>query len=303
MMKKTLAWWAALFLTVLFCRSAQAQYDPNPGGCVPSCRVGYVCVKGQCVSACNPPCAQGEMCTAQGQCIQNAPPPPPPPPPAAAPAPPSAAPPGAAPAAAPAPAAPPGAAPAAPAAPVAPVPMGALPPGGAPVAPPAEPGPRSWGLSGKVGILLPGTVNIDPPGEDADSDSGLLLVAKADGFLMPKFSVGGQLLMAFSSLDADEGVDVTVTNFGGVLKAHFGSPQFTFAPGLALSYQTISGSDIDTIKGFSPGAFVELLFPIGPTVRGDGEIGFISQPSGGNEDVDVKFGPIFYLAFGVEIGG
>jgi hypothetical protein len=34
-----------------------------------------------------------------------------------------------------------------------------------------------------------------------------------------------------------------------------------------------------------------------------GELGFITQPSGGNEDSDVTFGPIFYLAFGYQFGG
>jgi hypothetical protein len=42
-----------------------------------------MCVQGRCVSRCNPPCAAGELCTDQGDCVsKNAdlPPPPPPPP-------------------------------------------------------------------------------------------------------------------------------------------------------------------------------------------------------------------------------
>lgn len=58
--------------------------------CVPSCRAGYVCASGACVSACNPPCASNESCTSDGQCIVTAPAPAPAPaaapPPAAAPA-------------------------------------------------------------------------------------------------------------------------------------------------------------------------------------------------------------------------
>lgn len=46
------------------------QVAPSQGGgCVPQCRSGYVCYQGQCVSACNPPCAQGEQCTSDGQCV------------------------------------------------------------------------------------------------------------------------------------------------------------------------------------------------------------------------------------------
>jgi hypothetical protein len=41
--------------------------------CVPDCRDGFVCVKGECVSGCNPPCDEGERCTADGQCIPETP--------------------------------------------------------------------------------------------------------------------------------------------------------------------------------------------------------------------------------------
>jgi hypothetical protein len=48
---------------------------------VPSCRSGFLCQSGACISACNPPCPAGQLCTAQGECAsgqpQYAPPPPP----------------------------------------------------------------------------------------------------------------------------------------------------------------------------------------------------------------------------------
>ncbi len=43
--------------------SAQAK------DCLPSCRDGYLCHQGQCIAACNPPCAQGEQCVGEGQCV------------------------------------------------------------------------------------------------------------------------------------------------------------------------------------------------------------------------------------------
>jgi hypothetical protein len=52
----------ALTTCCTFSSSAAAQ-------CVPECRSGYVCVEGQCVSACNPPCAAGERCTAEAECV------------------------------------------------------------------------------------------------------------------------------------------------------------------------------------------------------------------------------------------
>jgi len=49
--------------------TAQAQ------DCVPSCREGYLCHQGQCIAACNPPCAEGEQCVGEGQCVATAAPP------------------------------------------------------------------------------------------------------------------------------------------------------------------------------------------------------------------------------------
>jgi hypothetical protein len=38
-------------------------------GCVPSCRSGFVCVAGACVSACNPPCPAGQECVEGARCV------------------------------------------------------------------------------------------------------------------------------------------------------------------------------------------------------------------------------------------
>lgn len=37
--------------------------------CAPACRTGFVCLRGACVSACNPVCAVGERCTDEGICV------------------------------------------------------------------------------------------------------------------------------------------------------------------------------------------------------------------------------------------
>ncbi|MFO0568216.1 MAG: hypothetical protein U0263_21325 [Polyangiaceae bacterium] len=130
-----------LFL-LLFADVARAET------CQPACRKGYVCVKGACVSACNPPCAAGERCTEKGECISDpnasAAPPAPPPPVATQPTPPAPPPPATAtpPAAEPAPAPPPPAPPAA----VAPPPDAAPPPAASPDLVPPD---SSGGAPGK----------------------------------------------------------------------------------------------------------------------------------------------------------
>lgn len=40
--------------------------------CVPPCRDGYLCHEGQCIAACNPPCAEGEQCVGEGNCVAAA---------------------------------------------------------------------------------------------------------------------------------------------------------------------------------------------------------------------------------------
>jgi hypothetical protein len=52
---------------------------PTTGGtdydCLPACRDGFVCVMKQCVSACNPGCAEGEVCTGAARCVSACNPP------------------------------------------------------------------------------------------------------------------------------------------------------------------------------------------------------------------------------------
>jgi hypothetical protein len=45
--------------------------QPGSQDCTPACRPGYACVQGECVSACNPPCGAGEVCTASLQCVPD----------------------------------------------------------------------------------------------------------------------------------------------------------------------------------------------------------------------------------------
>ncbi len=49
--------------------------QPPPEPCVPACRVAQICVRGRCVSACNPPCADNEACTPKGLCVSACNPP------------------------------------------------------------------------------------------------------------------------------------------------------------------------------------------------------------------------------------
>ena len=40
--------------------------------CSPSCRAGFVCVDGECVTGCNPPCPENQTCNTEMQCVDAA---------------------------------------------------------------------------------------------------------------------------------------------------------------------------------------------------------------------------------------
>jgi len=156
---------------------------------------------------------------------------------------------------------------------------------------------QTFALSAKGGVLASSEIYIDDVA--VDSESGPLVVAKLDGFIVPRASLGLQGLIALPSI-GDEGV--TLLNAGATLKLHYEIGSARLRPGLALSYQRISSERFEPIQGFSPGAFVELGLAFSEQVTSLIEVGFLSQPNGGNEDSTVTFGPTWYLAFGVEFG-
>jgi hypothetical protein len=57
---------AGVFATLLMSGAAAAQPSED---CAPACRKGFLCNKGTCVSACNPPCVAGETCTSAHECV------------------------------------------------------------------------------------------------------------------------------------------------------------------------------------------------------------------------------------------
>ena len=164
---------------------------------------------------------------------------------------------------------------------------------------------QSWNVNFKGGLLLPGTVKID--GGEVDTNTGWLIHGYVDAMVAPKLSLGGFVLFAgTSAADAPEGVDAgaNIITLGGTIKGRFkAGTSIYLRPGLALGYQMISGDAFDDVSGLDVGAIFEIVKPLQNKNAIVGELGFITQPSGGNEDADVTFGPIFYLTVGYEFGG
>lgn len=160
---------------------------------------------------------------------------------------------------------------------------------------------QSWNLNFKGGIMLPGTVTVE--GYDADTEMGWIGNLAFDALLAEKISMGGYFFYSgITPEDVDESANIM--GIGGTIKARFtlkGGTQIR--PGVIFAYQITTGDMFDDINGLDIGFTGEVVFPLKDFNAIVAEIGFTSQPSGGNSDVEVTWSPIFYLALGYEFGG
>jgi hypothetical protein len=166
--------------------------------------------------------------------------------------------------------------------------------------PPAAAVEPTWNVGAKAGMLMPGEVYVDAGSfeGEVETDAGFAAMLGADAMVAPRLSIGGFGFAA--SFD-----DATILTFGGTIKGRFRpSGTMQVRPGLAVGYQTIDYDGSDSTTGFDLGGFVEVALPrAGSRTEWLFEAGFITQPSGGNEEIELTFGPIFYLSAGVGFAG
>lgn len=156
---------------------------------------------------------------------------------------------------------------------------------------------KTFDLGISSGYWFGGNVVIQ--GFDVEKDGAFLLRVFGDSYLMPKFGVGAYFNFSPYS---QEGVDITMFEFGAALKPRFFlAPDVAIKPGLNIGYRfTTSDIEAAEINGLGINASVEIQKSL-PGVILFGEFGFLSQPSGGNADIEVTFAPIFYFTAGVAI--
>jgi hypothetical protein len=171
-----------------------------------------------------------------------------------------------------------------------------------PAATPQAAQERSWAISASLGVALPGTITVGDT--DLDTKTGFDLRAAADFYVIPKLSLGVYVQRTSTSLK-DANVDVAVTGFGGTIVGHFGAPnEGHFRAGLGIAYQidTVDVAGAKDAKGLGLSPFVGYVLPFEGGGSVFAHLGFITQPTGGNSDVDVSWGPIFTLHVGGEFG-
>jgi hypothetical protein len=160
---------------------------------------------------------------------------------------------------------------------------------------------RRFAVSATAGILFPGTITVGD--YDFDTNAGFNLRAAADFFVSPHISMGPYLQYATASA-SDADVDVAMIAIGGQLVGRFGPTSgghFRAGIGFAYQIESVDASGMEDATGFGISPFLEYVYPVGQA-SWFGHVGFTSQPSGGNKDVDVTWGPIFTIAVGAEFG-
>lgn len=162
----------------------------------------------------------------------------------------------------------------------------------------------TYGISGSLGLVLPGTISVSAGGTaEFDTDTGLLLQGAADYYVVPKLAVG--LYLAYQRVGVKNTSETaSVVGVGPTIKARFGiGEKLALRPSLSIGYQHGSWTGTaPTTTGLGIGLQLEGAFPLGAGVNGLVQLGFSTQPTGGNADIDLTWGPIFYLAVGAEFG-
>lgn len=161
--------------------------------------------------------------------------------------------------------------------------------------------PESFGFNIKAGGLFSGKVNVE--GFDVDTKMSPIFKAEIDGIIVPKLSMGAYLLYSPLGIeDVDE--KFNTLSIGLTLKPRFTvNESVQIRPGLAVGYNRINNDDFmdDPSKGLNVGFQLEVMKAINEKTGIVGELGFFSQPAGGNDDVEITFAPIVYLMVGIEL--
>ncbi len=164
----------------------------------------------------------------------------------------------------------------------------------------------TYDLGASIGLWASGDIYFGWPDDYYEKDGSFLFRAFIDGYLMPKFATGVYINLSKVTIsDFDE--EGSMFEIGVSMKPRFMiSPEAAVKPGLNIGYRTTDAdSDIAESEGLGINLSVELQYQP-PSLKENGlyiflDTGFFSQPAGGNEDQDITFGPIFYIAAGVGI--
>jgi len=149
-------------------------------------------------------------------------------------------------------------------------------------------------------LWLGGEISVG--GGRPEKDAGLLLRLFYDEYIIEKLGVGAYVNFSPVS-SAGISTGATMFEFGGAIKPRFplAEGKAVLKLGLNIGYR-MQSSDIpamDKIDAMGLNLTVEVQFATSSSLAPFIEMGFLSQPVGGNQDYTVQFPPIMYFGAGV----
>jgi hypothetical protein len=145
---------------------------------------------------------------------------------------------------------------------------------------------------------LSGSINIE--GNDVDKEGGIFLRGYIDSILFEKIAFGVYANFAPTVKLEDFDGSGKMYEFGGSFKYIAKVGEMPLKIGIGIGYRKISSDDFsDDVEGLGIDASAELQFITESGFKPFIEGGFLTQPAGGNEDVEVTWSPIFYLGAGI----
>lgn len=164
-------------------------------------------------------------------------------------------------------------------------------------------GRESYSITIEAGLLLTGPGKINVGRYEMDPEISPLVKMDVDGMLVPKLSMGVSTIFGLLNVDGyDE--SSTYMSIGGTIKPIFNAgSEMQIKPGLFVGYNYISNDNMnDNSNGLNIGFMLQFVKKLSSGKGFIGEFGFISQPVGGDGNVEISFPPIFNVMIGFEFG-
>jgi len=151
------------------------------------------------------------------------------------------------------------------------------------------------------GFLLPGEAYVEEFDVYPETDLSPMISFSYDTYQISSVGFGAFLNVASLSVEEESG---TMFTLGAAIKPRWmvgAAKDRTLDIGLLIGYRSVSSDEFDdSIEGLALNLLVEYTKP-GATRDLIFSGGFISQPTGGNEDITVTWAPIFHIGIGVSL--
>ena len=159
---------------------------------------------------------------------------------------------------------------------------------------------RDFGIS--AGYIFEGSAYFAEDDEYSAHAAGPMIRVFYDSFIMERFAVGlyaQALLTDFPRYTYDSGATMIEVGFSMKPKFRVGE-NMAMKPGLNVGYRNyLADDDYVASDGLGLNLGVELQYDRKASYLPFLEVGFLSQPWGGNDDTDITYDPIVYVQVGV----